>query len=128
MPKIFAPPRESTNGYTFYRGFTGPNTWLPQQQSARPGQAIMGVKFAQITDGLSNTILVAEAYDPVIWTKPEEVQFDPKAPPKLGGVFAGGFVAGMGDTSVRFVRNTISPRILASAIQINDGDIVNWDE
>jgi hypothetical protein len=129
MPKMFAPPRESTNGYTFYRGFTGPNTWLPPQQAARPGQLLAGAKVPQITDGTSNTIMVAEAYDPVIWTKPDEMQFDPNNPPKLGGVFASGFHAGLADGSVRFVRpGMLSPKALANAIQINDGNVVDWGD
>ena len=81
----------------------------------------------EFVDGTSNTIIVAEAYDPVIWTKPEEMAFDPATPPKLGGVFASGFLAGMADGSVRFVRNGIPAKTLANAIQINDGNIVDLD-
>jgi hypothetical protein len=128
MPAQFAPPRTNTNGYTFYRGFTGPGTWLPpQQQSARPGP-LFGVKLSQITDGTSNTILVVEAYDPVIWTKPDELVFDPNNLPKLGGVFVSGMHVGLADGSLKFLRKGVSPKTLASAIQINDGGIVNFDQ
>ena len=123
MPKQFAPPRQDTNGYTFYRGFSGPNTWLPPQSGPRP----TGVKFAQITDGLSNTILVAEAYDPVIWTKPDEMEFAPNKVPQLGGVFGTGAHVLMGDGSVRFLRKGFDPKALANAIQINDGNVVDLD-
>ena len=45
-----------------------------------------------VTDGTSNTIMVVEAGEPVIWTKPDDLAFDPKKPlPKLGGHFADGF-------------------------------------
>lgn len=129
MPKVFAPPRTETNGYTFVRGFTGPGTWLPpQSQTGQAGQPLRGVSFSSIPDGTTNTILVAEAYEPVIWTKPDEVPFTPGSAPRLGGVFASGFVAGLADGSVQFVRPSISPKALASAIQVNDGGIVNWDE
>jgi hypothetical protein len=128
MPKIYSPGTD-TRGYTFYRGFTGPTTWLPpQQQSMRPGQIIPGARFGNFTDGLSNTIVVAEAYDPVIWTKPDEMPFAPNSVPKLGGVFANGAVVALGDGTTRFLRSTISPQQLANAIQINDGKIVNLDE
>jgi hypothetical protein len=128
MPKVYAPPRTDTNGYTFYRGFTGTGTWLPQQQAVRPGQAIHGVRITDFTDGTSNTIMVAEAYDPVIWTKPDELVFAPNSLPKLGGVFSSGFTALMADGSVKFFRGTISPKTLANLIQINDGNIVNVDD
>jgi hypothetical protein len=128
MPKDYAPPHTNTNGYTFYRGFTGPNTWLPPQQPTQPGQALRGVRITDMTDGTSNTIMVAEAYDPVIWTKPDELQFVPNSLPKLGGVFSNGFMALMADGSVKFFRGTISPKTLANLIQINDGNIVNADD
>ena len=128
MPAVYSPPRQSTNGYTFYRGFTGPNTWLPPQQNARPGQLLLGVKMIQITDGTSNTILVAEAYDPVIWTRPDELPFTQGTPPRLGGVFSGGFHVGMADGSVKFLRTGIDAKTLANAIQINDGKNVNLDQ
>jgi hypothetical protein len=129
MPKLFAPPRTDTFGYTFVRGFTGQGTWLPpQSQKGAPGQVLRGAGFSAFTDGLSNTIVVAEAYEPVIWTKPDEVPFTPGQAPKLGGVFASGAVVGMGDGSARFVRPSVSPKTLADAIQINDGHPVNLDE
>jgi hypothetical protein len=128
MPAVYAPPKTNTNGYTFLRGFTGPNTWLPpQQQTGRPHQPLLGVKLTAIPDGASNTILVAEAYDPVIWTKPDELEFVPNQVPKLGGVFASGFHVLKADATVKFVRNGIDPKVLASAIQTNDGGIVNLD-
>jgi hypothetical protein len=126
MPKVFAPD-QNVRGWTYARGFSGPNTWLPAQPPGQPGQPLKGVGLTQISDGTSNTILVAEAAEPVIWTKPDEVAFDPKSPPKLGGMFESGIVVGMGDGSVRFLAKTIAPKTLANAIQINDGNIVNFD-
>jgi hypothetical protein len=34
----------------------------------------------------------------------------------------------MGDGSVKFFKNTLSPKTLANLIQINDGGVVNFDE
>lgn len=129
MPKQFAPPNESTYGYTFARGFTGPNTWLPpQQQAARPGQLLLGVRMAQITDGLSSTALVADAGEAVIWTKPDEMVFAPNSVPKLGGVFESGTIVGLADGSVRLIRKNPDPKLIPNLIQINDGNIVQFDD
>ena len=44
-----------------------------------------GISTLEIPDGTSYTLLVVEAATPVIWTKPDDLPFDPKkAPPKLG--------------------------------------------
>ena len=56
-------------------------------------------------DGLSNTILFADAADGVPWTKPDELDVDDasKPLPKLGGLFDDGFHVAFGDGSVKFV-------------------------
>jgi hypothetical protein len=59
-----------------------------------------------ITDGTSNTIMIVEADDDhaVIWTKPEDLSFDPKDPSKgLSHFFDGGFNAALCDGSVRWL-------------------------
>jgi hypothetical protein len=126
MPAIYAPPRQNLFGYSFYRGFTGPNAWLPER-TGKPGELLFGVKITELRDGTSSTILVAEAAEAVIWTKPDEVQFTRGTTPKLGGVFISGFTAGMADGSARFIRKTVDGRSVANAIDINDGGIVDLD-
>lgn len=131
MPKLFAPPNESTYGYTFARGFSGPNTWLAPQQAGRPaqaGQLLLGARIANITDGLSNTALVADAADAVIWTKPEEMAFAPNSVPKTGGVFEGQTIVGLGDGTVKLIRKNADPGLMPKLIQINDGQVVQFDD
>jgi hypothetical protein len=130
MPVLYAASRTSpAQGYTFYRGFTGPNTWLPPQtQPGQPGKPLFGIKPLAITDGMSNTILVAEAVESVIWTRPEDLEFAPNKVPKLGGVFASGFHVGMADGSVKFVRKGIDEKTISNAIQTNDGHPVKLDQ
>jgi hypothetical protein len=89
-----------------------------------------GVTFRDVTDGTSNTILALAAADDrmVIWTKPEDWQFDPKNPhrglvdknrPRIPVLFA--------DASVRTLANDISAETLRAVMTRNAGDTVGAD-
>ena len=112
MPRVYVCPSRNLAaepGMTSYRVFTGKNTLL---DPSRPRQ------LADVTDGLSNTLMVVEAKQAVTWTKPEELPFDdnPGAPvPPLdgaGSLHPGGFNAAFGDGSIRFIRQSIRPEVL----------------
>lgn len=124
LPKIYMPPtRDEFEGYTFYQMFQGPGTLLePVRQPGQPGTFIRGVTFAGITDGTSNTIMVAEAADPVIWTKPDDILFDPaQSAPPTGGIFRTLTNVALCDGSVRSLQRTIVPETLKRLIQRADG-------
>jgi hypothetical protein len=126
MPKVYAPPGVDTYGYTYYRSFSGPTAvMIPPRTPLQPGQPVLGLGVHQIPDGASNTLLVAEATEPVIWTKPDDLPFEPGKPPKLGGrVYANGFFAARCDGATVFIPSTIDPQTLSNLIQTNDGQIV----
>lgn len=126
MPKLYAPGNTNTAGYTFLRSFSGPGTVMPlPPKFPDAGKVIVGASLPSITDGASNTLLVAEAYDPIIWTKPDE-PFSAASPPRLGGgVYGNGFCALFCDGAARFLPTNIPPDDISSAIQINDGRVVN---
>ena len=116
MPKIFAPIRvKAEKGMTYYQAFTGKHGLL------KPGQK---TSLAQIPDGTSNTFMVAEAAKPVIWTKPDDLVFDGKMVPKLGGEFDGRFNVAMCDGSVRRFRKGMGPNILTGLIDPADGMVI----
>src|SRR5262249_47458476 len=107
MPKVYAPPQgvEAKPGHTFDRMFDGPGTMFRMKT------------LAAVPDGKSNTLMVVEAGEPVIWTKPDELPYDADKPlPKLGGHFPTGFNALFGDGSVRFIRKGIDEKVLRALI------------
>ena len=113
------PTREP--GMTYYQVFVGKGAAWERQPR--------GLRFTDFTDGTSNTLMVAEAAEPVIWTKPDDLAFDPDKPlPKLGGHFPGGFNAAFMDGSVRFLHQTMSEKTLKALITRNGGEVVRPDD
>ena len=80
-------------GHTFYRGFHGADTAFETGKVLKLPNSF--------PDGTSNTLLVVEAGEPCIWTKPDDLPYDAEKPlPKLGGLFEGDFHVLMCDGSV----------------------------
>ncbi|HEV7224882.1 MAG TPA: DUF1559 domain-containing protein [Pirellulales bacterium] len=82
------------------------------------------VRFADITDGLSNTIMVVEANpdQAVIWTKPDDLHIDADKPRAgLGGLRPGGFSALFCDGSVHFVSAMVDADTLKLLFDPRDG-------
>jgi hypothetical protein len=137
-PDVYASPRglpaatRAGPSGTFYCVFTGPGTAFDGAEGLRLPQ--------DFPDRLDETILVAEAAEPVPWTKPEDLVYDPRGPlPPLGGLFTGGagcsltrgvrdrgYSLGLADGSVRFIRD-LSETTLRHAITRNDGKALGPD-
>jgi prepilin-type processing-associated H-X9-DG protein len=113
MPAVFANPSLGGQGTTNYLGADGIDAIFSGK----------GVSAQQITDGLSNTIMVVEADRAVPWTKPDELEFDPEQPTKgLGTIRNGGFNALMADGSVRFILKTIDAGLLRALMTKAGGE------
>ena len=121
MPKLYAPIRvKAREGETFYQRFAGPGTLLDPKKR---------FTIATIPDGTSNTGLVFEAGDPVIWTKPADLPFDAKKPlPKLGAHFDGQCHVALCDGSVIRMKKNPDEKELKKFIQPDDGEVIDLDK
>jgi uncharacterized protein (TIGR03067 family) len=120
MPRIYALVRGTTREphSTFYQVFTGPMTPFDGNKKAR---------IQQFRDGTSNTLLVVEAGEAVPWTKPDDIPYNPKQLPKLGGTFKGAFYAAFADGSVRAFRRDLAPESLRALITPAGGEAIGDD-
>lgn len=125
MPAIYGHGNTGTTGYTYYRAFVGRDCALTVPPRGTAGQPMIGGRLAAIPDGTSNTAIVAEAADPVIWTKPDELGYEAGKPaPKLGGVFGDGFHFLMCDGSPRFIPKSTPEKTVRAIITARGGEIV----
>jgi Protein of unknown function (DUF1559) len=120
MPPIYrCPIRTRVEPFTTnYRVFVGKGALFEKDQNT-------GV--ADVTDGTSNTIMVVEASEPVPWTKPDDLSYDPAAAPSLHGAGSphpDGFHAAMADGSVRFFKNAIDLNVFRALITRAAGEVI----
>ena len=105
---------------TYYQGVVGLGALFDGEE---------GTRTEDITDGLGWTLMVVEAAEPVPWTKPEDLAFDPEKPlSNVGGLVDGGFCVGFADGAARFIKLPVDPGILKSLITINGGEKVSADQ
>jgi prepilin-type processing-associated H-X9-DG protein len=147
MPAVYSYPgidgSPLSQNKTAYFVFTGEGTALGPP-AATAGQAAAMVKamggkdgrsvtakpagpmIMDITDGVSNTILLVESKRDIPWTKPEDIPFDPNRPSReLEGFHESGFNAAFADGSVRFISKSIDQTVLKALITRSGGEWIN---
>src|SRR5262245_53340839 len=119
MPKLYAPIRvKGKEGETFYQVFVGEKAVFGSMHKPRLP--------ASFPDGTSNTALIVEAGDPIVWSKPDELLYsDNAALPKLGGIFDGEFNVALADGSVMHCKKDADIGELRKLIMPADGQPVD---
>lgn len=117
MPAVYASPGQRLMpGHTTYHAATGERLLFPPDRE---------VRFANVTDGLSNTLMVLEGNvaSQVPWTSPEYLEIDDNDPlANFRDARPGGFNAGLGDGSVRFISNLIDPQVFKALLTRDGGE------
>ena len=84
--------------------------------------------FADIRDGVSNTLMVVEVApeQAVVWSQPEDVTLLPTDPlADTGSVHQGGFHVVMGDGAVKFITNSINTDMFNALVTPNGREVIN---
>ena len=138
IPKMYVLParlEEASEGLTHYRVFVS----LPKADKSgltafdAPGPQVdsspRGVGLRDILDGPSNTLSVVESADPVVWTKPDDLVYDPSKPlPKLGFFFGGKANAAFADGFVRTIKKDTPEATLRKLITRANGEVLGPGE
>ncbi len=116
-PDDFNAPGANTHMF----GFNGPGAIM--EANVKPP-----LTFMRITDGTSNTAVVADVTIGAPWASPTDVPYTRNGPlPSFGAAGSNTFLLLMADGSVRTMKKSISPAVMHLLIQVADGQVVNLD-
>lgn len=129
MPTIFQCPSNRSEEKTYTTNYVvvvGPHTAWPGEDT---------VRFADITDGTSNTWLVVEVADSgITWSEPRDLhvlqmarEINPPAGQGISSKHIGGAQVLYADGSVRFIADASSPEDIRRLLTIDDGEKVDLD-
>jgi hypothetical protein len=118
MPSRYLPPPGRRDKvpphHTTLKVFVGPGAAFEGQK---------GVPFSDFPDGVANTLLFVETDEPVPWTKPEDIVYDPNKPVRVRGLFRKYARACFVDRlSYRYIPHDADQASLRAAITRNGGE------
>ncbi len=117
MPKLYTVPGTSpSGGKTHYQLFTGPKTLYEGKDPP-----VLPASFNK--KGTSNLLMIVEAAQPVEWTKPADIPFNPQGNPMTLLRFTDGACPVVFcDGRTTKLRQNIDPQNLKNAILANEGE------
>ena len=120
MPRVYAlavaKDGEKDKNVTHYVGLVGGGALFDKDRT---------VSLNSVTDGTSNTLMIAEAATGVPWTKPEDLAFTGRSLlPQLGGQFEEEFVGVMADGWPRLFKKSVDPTVLVELITRGGNEVV----
>ena len=123
MPEAYRFPGEpKTTTHTAYLAVSGKETVFPPEK---------GVRFQEIIDGTSQTMMLVEVKSdiPIQWTEPIDTDFDFKGDtPKLGGYLEGGFNSVFADGAVHFISDAVDPELIKKLVTKAGKEVFTLEE
>jgi hypothetical protein len=134
MPRVYAPPdvrpstttastkaaapatRPAASHLTYFRVFTGAGTVFEEGRR---------VSLADVKDGADRTVLVVEAREPVLWTRPEALVLVPGGPRPSLGLLRSHFMVVYCNGVVGSHSQTLAAADLAAMLTIAGGEAFN---
>ena len=102
MPAVYQNPRRPHDHMTHLVLPVGKGTICEKPGGTR------GVGVGEVRDGLSNTLMLVDAEDSVIWTEPRDLPYNSRRPWRgLGQKTRPGFLAVSADGSLRYIPSTL---------------------
>lgn len=126
MPDFYKLPVANVKGVglTHYRSFIGAKGVRINAAMIEGGRRRT---IASISDGMMNSIFCVEATEPCIWTRPDDISFDPKGKPPafIDHYIKDRFQVLMFDGTVKSLSTKIKDETLKAYITVNGGETID---
>lgn len=132
----YAGQATTKHGSTHYVGIGGLGKDGPTLPANNPKAGMFAynrkTRFADVTDGLSNTLMIGEiSKEAGPWARGGDATIRAftskpylKGPDGIGGPFRGGGHFALGDGSVRFISENVDPSVIEAMSTISGGEVV----